>query len=195
MTFEKIFPGISPQYLSPTQYIKMPKNKEIYLAHVVAIKDPLNLHLDIYWSDEIQKKYIDSIINYEYTFISEELNKFQKYTRYAYSCHLKGVEICIDKTNIDTNNMKEAYIYITRKIYESNGWVLVSITDIDVYKRLLVNVFDVITRKSYNSCLLHQISSKTGEHITKQYVRPIKLKQMFQPNINIPKDYHIIYKT
>ena len=169
-------------------YQKLPTVKETYMAYVVAIRDPLNLHLDIYWPPEIAERY-SSALHYDYTFVSEELGK-AIYTRPAYSCHLRGIEI----NSTEPHNMKEAYIEVSKNIIKTGGWILVSISDIDIYRRILVNVFEVVTRKSINSALLDKISSRTGEHIAKEYSRPLRSKSMFSPPQHIPKDYHIIYK-
>lgn len=175
---------------TPTFYQKLPPNKETYLAYVVAIRDPLNLHLDIYWPPEIVERYNTSL-HYDYRFISEELEP-KIHQRIAYSCHLRGVEIIPNGPN-DFTNMKEAYILISKRILRSGGWILVSVGDIDVYRRILINIFDVVTRQSINHELLGKVSERTGEPIAKEYVRPLKLKPMFQPDESVPKDYHIVF--
>lgn len=185
--------GYSPsprEGMVPGLYQKLPQNKETYLAYVVAMRDPLNYHLDIYWPDQIAERYAGST-NYEYTFLSEELEPIV-HTRKAYSCHLKGVEI-IQKEQNDFSNMKEAYVVMSKYITRSNGWVLVSVSDIDVYHRVLVNVFDTISRCSLNQELLNKISSRTGESIAKEYSRPVRNRPMFSPGNSIPPDYHIVY--
>lgn len=182
---------ISP--FAPISYQKLPQSYTSFLAYVVAIKDPLNFHLDIYWPQDVAERYSTSL-KYDYTFVSEELGS-EIHSRPAYSCHLRGVEI-VSTTDITvhTANMKEAYILISKRIVRSGGWVLVSVSDIDVYRRILVNVFDVITRQSLNQELLSKLSNRTGEYIAKEYVRPTRVRNMFQPmNTHVPKDYHIIY--
>ena len=186
---------------TPVSYQKLPQTYTSYLAYVVAIRDPLNFHLDIYWPEDIAERY-STALKYDYTFVSEELDD-QINVRYVYSCHLRGVEIISSGNNdsqpsidLHTINMKEAYILMSKRILRSGGWVLVSVTDIDVYRRILVNVFDVVTRQSLNQELLGKISSRTGELIAKEYVRPPRVRSMFQPISNqIPKDYHIIYDS
>lgn len=184
---------------TPMSYQKLPQSYTSYLAYVVAIRDPLNFHLDIYWPKDIAERYSTSL-KYDYTFISEELGP-EINIRPAYSCHLRGVEI-VSITNGDiqpnlavhTTNMKEAYILMSKRILRSGGWILVSVSDIDIYRRVLVNIFDVITRKSLNQELLSRISNRTGEPIAKEYVRPTRTRNMFHPNgSTVPKDYHIIY--
>lgn len=184
----------SPRDLSdrfaPTFYQKLPQVKETYLAYVVAVRDPLNFHLDIYWPSKMAERY-SSAIRYDYTFVSEELAP-TVHVRPAYSCHLRGVEIIQSAPN-DFSNMKEAYILMSKRILRSGGWVLVSVSDIDVYRRILVNVFDVVTRVSLNRELLTRVSSRTGSVIAKEYTRPIRTKSMFNPQ-GSQRDYHIIYE-
>lgn len=172
-------------------YQKLPQNKELYLAYVVAIRDPLNYHLDIYWPKKLAERY-SSTIQYDYTFVSEELGE-GVYRRQAVSCHMRGVEI-IQRDEDDFTNMKEAYLIVSKRILRAGGWVVVSVGDIDVYKRILIDIHDIGTGCSLNEELLSYVSSKTGENIAKEYVRPLKLKSMFKPQV-MEDDYHIVYEN
>src|SRR5579875_3551592 len=145
-------------------YQKLPNNNDIYLAYVVAIKDPLNIHLDIFLLSEMEKRYATAS-NYNYMFISEELDKYI-YTRKAYLCHLRGVEIISNEH--EKINTKEAYNIINNIIIKYNGWVLVSTSDIDIYNRILINIYDIITKEDINKKLLETKSQVTGENIAKQ---------------------------
>lgn len=175
---------------SPSSYQKLPIPKETYLAYVVAIRDPLNLHLDIYWPPKMEERYTNAI-KYDYSFVSEELES-QEYVRLTYACHLRGVEIISPEPN-DFSNMKEAYILISKSIQASGGWVLVTVSDIDVYRRILVNVFNIVTRQSLNHELLNRMSSRTNLPIAQEYTRPVRSRNNFIPNANLPKDYHIVF--
>lgn len=206
-----------------SKYQRLPNQKDIFLAYVVAIRDPLNFHLDIYWPPEVEARYKNTL-KYNYEFVSEELGT-GIYSRTAYHCHLKGVEINTTCGRIDPGlcpvntglrpvldpdpkfcsehisgqldsdfYMKEAYIYMSTKISSSNGWILVSVSDIDTYKRILVNIFDLIDRNSLNNMLLEKVSLRTGINIAKRYIRPpYKNRFTFQPSDSTPKDYHIVY--
>lgn len=165
-------------------YLRLPRTKDLYLAHVVAIKSPLTMHLDIYWPEEVEERYA-SATKHEYTFISEDLDG-HAHTRQAYCCHLKGVEISDESYTI---NMKEAYILLSKHVLRSGGWVLVSVGDVDVYRRILVTVYDITSRECINREMLEKISSKTGGHIAKEYTKKTK---GFQP-ASTQSDYHIIY--
>lgn len=173
---------------SSVSYQKVPISKQTYLAYVVVIRDSLNFHLDIYWPEKVGKKY-ENVINYDYDFRSEELGS-EIITRKAYSCHLKGVEIA--NSDKDFYNAKEAHSFITKKIARTNGWVLVSLSDIDIYRRILVTLFDVITRTNINDELLLKKSPRTGTPIAKEYVRPARNKSQFTPSVE-RKDYRIIW--
>jgi hypothetical protein len=179
-------PGMSPRVIETGKYQKMRPTKEIYLAYVVAIRDPLNVDLDIYWPEYVSEKY-SSALNYQYEFVSEELEPVV-HTRTAYSCHLRGVEITPDPIRVDDSevirpsfiHMKDAFIYVSSQINKNNGWVLVSISDIDIYKRVLVNMFDLITRVSINQSLLG-LTSRLGTSLAKEYTRPLRPKSTFTP--------------
>jgi hypothetical protein len=167
-------------------YKKMEPTQNSYLAFVAAIRDPLNLHLDIYWTPDMEEKY-KSASSYLYSFISEELDD-KIHERQVYLCHLKGIEIVNDKNNFD--NMRNAYVKVSSIINKSNGWVLVTVGDIDIYRRILVNVFDIISRKSINADLLGAVSADK-EPIAKSYFRPVKTN-LYRPSVG-NSDYHIVF--
>lgn len=176
----------SPPNLSQNSpYQKIEGSHKVFLAYVVAIRDSLNYHLDIYWDKETELKYNNSL-SYDYTFVSEELEK-GIHTRKAYSCHLRGVELVEG-----VNNLRESYVMLSKKITDTNGWVLVSVNDIDVFRRILVNIFHLIQKYSFNLELLHKISEKTGEPIAKEYIRPSRSKTMFQPS-SLPSEARLIF--
>lgn len=188
--FTPNFINASPFPSTPTlaNYQKVPISKQTYLAYVVVIRDSLNFHLDIYWPEKIKQKY-ESVINYTYDFRSEELGS-GVFSRQAYSCHLKGVELMCNEDEYCA--AKEAHSFMTKKLAKTNGWVLVSVSDIDVYRRILVTLFDVVTRQNINDELLAKKNSKTGTPLAKEYIRPSRIKATFTP-ISEKKDYRIVY--
>ena len=50
--------------------------------------------------------------------------------------------------------VRDSHIEIIRKIDQLNGWVLCTIHDMDMYKRLLISIYDPITRCDLSSILL-----------------------------------------
>lgn len=178
-------PRTTSQY-SSSPYHKLTQSKETYVAFVNAVKDPLNLHLDIYWSDAIAEKYKDAM-SYDYEFISEELDP-TIHKRKSYHCHLRGIEIVADEDY--SFNSKTAYIHLMQYVIKYGGWVLVSVGDIDIYQRILVNIFNVVTKKSINKEMLNIKSPKTNKNIVKEYSRQQSNKKQFSPE---KKEFHYVY--
>lgn len=170
-----------------TPYQRLQYTNDIHLAYVVSVRDPLNYTLDIYWPENIAAKY-SGATSYDYSFISEETPGIK--TRKAYSCHMRGVEI-VQNQQEEQNNMKEAFVFITKKILASNGWVLVRVYDIDVYRRILVSVYDTVTNKSLNQSLLDDACDQCGIPIAKEYSRPTKTRLSFKPTG--PEGYYMVY--
>jgi hypothetical protein len=173
-------------------YQRLVPTKETFVAFVTSIRDPLNLHLDIYFPPHIEEIYKD-VLSYNYTFLSEELSEPREVkTRKTYVCHLRGVEIIADENY--RLNSKAAYIYLMQHITVQGGWVLCSIGNIDVYNRMLISVFDVITRVSINKSLLSLVSPKTGKPIAKRYVKrePESSEEKNKPFTPSNKEYHLV---
>ena len=174
--------------LKKTSYQKINTSNTTYLAYVVALQNPLNIHLQIYWPQDVELKY-RSCCKYTYEYVSEELGN-DIHEGFVYSCHLKGIEIIQNVNGV--SNMKEAYVFISKRISQLLGWFLVSVSDIDVYSRILINMFDIITRKSINKEILEIKNPHTELFIAREYNRPNK--QVFLPKFN-QNSYNIEYNS
>mgnify|MGYP003405096825 CR=1 FL=1 len=170
---------------SSSPYHKIKESKETYIAFVNAVKDSLNIHLDIYWPASVSEKYKEAM-KYQYTFISEELDEHEN-TRTSFHCHLRGIEIISDEDY--SSNSKIVYNFLMQNIIKQGGWVLVSVGDIDIYQRILVNIFNVVTRKSINKEILQLVSPRTNKKIAKEYIRQTSGKKQFVAN---KKEFHYV---
>ncbi|AYV86005.1 MAG: hypothetical protein Solivirus3_5 [Solivirus sp.] len=175
----------SPRLASPSvtvPYQRLQSPKETFVAFVTSIKDPLNLHLDIYFPAHIEARY-SKALSYEYKFLSEECSGGPGIiqTRKTYVTHLKGIELIADENY--RLNSKAAYIYLMQHITVQGGWVLCSVGDTDIHLRLLVNIFDVITKVSINKSMLSVISPRTGKPVVKRYTK----KEHVSQESNVPK--------
>lgn len=174
--------------MNKTAYKKIAhNNRKYYLGYVVAIRDPLNIHIEISLPREDHERY-QNAKQYDYEFISEEYEG-KIVTKRVYVCHLKNVEICYnpeDKNDaVKNSNMKDAYIYLLKTLKKTQNWVLVSVTDIDTYSRVLVNIFNVKTKESINLGMLSETSTVyKGQPITRQYSR--SSKKPFRPKNKKP---------
>jgi hypothetical protein len=118
---------------------------------IVNIHDSLNFDIDFTFTAEQQNNYNDVIINnYVYQdYACEDTTEMKTFTLQpkigiTYRCRLKGIYFN-QKTPVDN------YIYIeqnekiselvTNMINHADGWVTCNVSDIDVYQRLLVDVF------------------------------------------------------
>jgi hypothetical protein len=50
--------------------------------------------------------------------------------------------------------IREAHVEMIRKINRFNGWVICKVHDIDIYKRILVSLYDPITQEDISNLLL-----------------------------------------
>ena len=180
--------NISQACSSP--YRKIKESKETYVAFINAVKDSLNIHLDIYMSPTTSQRY-EGAMKYTYKFISEELSteKEEEQMRTSYHCHLKGIEIISDEDY--SLNTKFVFSFLMQNIIKNGGWVLVSLGDIDIYGRILVNIFDIITRKSLNRDILKLVSPITNKPIAKEYLRQPGGKKQFVAN---KQEFHYVVK-
>ena len=129
------------------RYIDIVNDGSVFCAFVVALKDSLNLHLQIDWNEDYKELY-ESALNYSYKYISEESDGPR--LGQVNSCHLKGLKMD------SLSNMKRAYIIISKISSENNGWVKVRLYDIDVYGRILIELLDPMSEESINERLMRE---------------------------------------
>lgn len=181
----------SPRVLTqtnPSAYCKIEGTKETFVAYVNAVKDPLNIHLDIYWTEKYASKY-EKALKYDYRFLSEESQDDALQTRTSYHCHLRGVEILADEDA--SANSKTAYIFLKENTLLQGNWILVSVGDIDIYGRILVNIFNILTKRSINKDMLN-LTLPSQKKIAKEYVRSTSGKKLFNCD---KSDYHFVVST
>lgn len=115
--------------ISTCRYQHFQEIKGIY-AYVVNVHDASNYDLDICFNNPETKNIYNSVISHEYTYLDDNGNKI---TSQAYRCRLKGLATKIGSSFESTQAVKEL-------IDENDGWVECSISDIDIYHRLLVDI-------------------------------------------------------
>lgn len=136
------------------------QDPKVVVGFVVNIYDAINLDIDLFLTEYQEKQHKDAIItNYEYkdynsrTFEDQNLQTppglilppTQKGK--AYRCRLKGIRqkssssntFSYSEVNILNSRAKKD---MTQIINRTNGWVLCTISKMDNYHRLLVDVLD-----------------------------------------------------
>jgi hypothetical protein len=147
-----------------TRYIETIENnryqhmKEIYNVRgfILNIHDSTNFDIDFELPDDTHKKYMDVISNnYKYQDLSshffekddssplykEDLINGVLQGGTTYRCRLKGIGI--NKTTHYANIVKsnKMCIEVKQLIDRVDGWVVCTLGDIDIYKRLLVDIY------------------------------------------------------
>lgn len=139
-------------------YQKHPEISNV-VGFIVNIHDAVNYDIDLFLTEEQRLRYEDVIKDpYDYVDIHrrdiedrvptiDEAHKHQLSST-AYRCRLKGVGINSKNLNhrsYDRNiygkNIMHASIHVCRIVDRCGGWVICNVTDIDVYRRLLVDIF------------------------------------------------------
>jgi len=133
--------------------IKYKKFREInnVIGFIVNVHNATNYDIDLFLPNNIHEKYKNVIINkYSYNEVDDNMN-IEKTIKnsYTYRCRLRGVGInsLTNPTDLSNNGvkphcLKNYYLTIDIKqlIDRTDGWILCNISDIDVYKRLLVEI-------------------------------------------------------
>lgn len=132
------------------------------VGYVVNVHDAVNYDIDLLLPDELVKRYQNVITNrYTYCRPGDDNKEISGTT---FRCRLKGIGI---NTRSHNNNrrpsrpsrkmtnpaLREATISMIRQFDRFNGWVICTISDIDVYRRLLVTLYDPITRRDLREIL------------------------------------------
>jgi hypothetical protein len=183
------------------------KGKQRFWGYVVNVHDAINFDIDLIFPPDLEstQQYSIAITNI-YTYqntnanannTTEEINEGS-----TYRCRLKGVGMQKsngrpdgrpdgrpEKKTEENRLSREAHIAMIKQLDRQNGWVLVEISAVDVYRRLLVTLFDPITGDNLSSILFrpefekvfirHQKSSNwpvgrpVGRPIGNPIIRPI----------------------
>lgn len=139
----------------------------MYIGHVINVHDSLNLDIDIILDKEDMNTCASVICdNYSY----QDANDSEMKEGLAYRCRLKGLAHQVLKTKTqDTYKQryvrtkknygagkwsKDAHLTMIRLIDRFNGWILLKIHNIDVYNRLIVSLYDPITKEDLRGILV-----------------------------------------
>ena len=134
------------------KYIHYP-NTPWVVGYVVNVHDALNYDIDLYLPDEIRSRYLNAkhkdernvVILNKYSYVDVDDNDVNK-DRLTYRCRLKGIGL---KCHKSYKLQRNAHIEMMRRIDRQNGWVYVTVSDIDIYQRILVNLYDPISKEIY----------------------------------------------
>jgi hypothetical protein len=151
---------------------------ENIVGYIVNVHDAVNYDIDLLFDDELRKKYWNVITN-TYVYTGDDM---VEHTGTTYRCRLKGIGInsplvfpqsfrspsglsgargskgTKPRTSKKTRKfqspaLREATITMIRQFDRFNGWVICTVSDVDVYRRLLVTMIDPISRRDLRDIL------------------------------------------
>lgn len=129
---------------------KYQRMREVYnvIGFIVNVHDAINFDIDLEISSELHDKYCDVVSN-QYTYqdlgndFFEDLNKTTLITPRVgttYRCRLRGVGMNQLPQSIHMWKSNQICVEVKQLIDRSDGWISCALSDIDVYKRLLVDI-------------------------------------------------------
>lgn len=126
----------------PYQHIRSIKN---ITGFIVNMHDPTNFDIDLNLSPLQKHKYQDVIFTtYKYFDFDHPLITLSSIDQIdnplsgiAYRCRLRGIAI---NKSVNHGHNSQIYSLVKNLIDQSDGWVTCTISDIDIYRRILVDI-------------------------------------------------------
>lgn len=146
------------------------ESTENIVGYIVNVHDAVNYDIDLLFDDALRKKYWNVITN-NYVYMEDDQVARDSIT---YRCRLKGIGINTPgsfdgKMNSPTVKgktraskkprkfqspaLREATINMIRQFDRFNGWVICTVSDVDVYRRLLITIIDPISKRDLRDIL------------------------------------------
>lgn len=114
------------------------------IGYVVNVWDSLNYQIDLPNLDENIKYNV-----HQDTYTYQENGMI--YDSSVYRCRIRNIKRI---TSQNKNKIKELETEMENRINRLNGWVLVKPFHIDIYNRLIVDIYDPITLENFYDILL-----------------------------------------
>jgi len=152
-------------------YQKLPALNGRYKGFVTAIENALDYWIFIMdWSPEVEELYRNNGARHDtFSYISETSDdpSLPKYGE-QYLCHLSNIQFNFYGAS------KEILTSMRSQIQDCNNYVIITLGNIDIYNRILVEMFNIEnTEVSYNKILIETTSETKGIPLAAKY-RPRK---------------------
>jgi len=152
--------------MKEVRYTRYPETTGIR-GYVVNIHDAINYDIDFDFPPGLISRYDDVIKNtYQYRDATGEK------VGTTYRCRLKGIKVVASQ-----RPPRDGYLAISRQIDRQNGWIIATVSDVDIYSRLLVTLYDPIT----SECLSDQLYQNGLEKQYCRYVSPSRQSRSNSP--------------
>lgn len=139
-------------------------------GYVANVKNCVNMDIDLNLSPEQEERYQNCIINYyQYSMINPAtLDEGPVMQGRTYRVRLKGIATAsnkqLGKSSKVKNQMSLAVQAINHIKMLTSGHFICVVSDIEVYNRILVELFDPVTGQSINQLILSKFSEALDEY-------------------------------
>lgn len=138
-------------------YINMPVRRTF--GYIVSILDALNVDVDIWLPPEIDFIYEGAIrANYTFNEVVDGVWIDEPRQSRAIRCHLKNIALPKPDNQDSIDIVGAAKIFTITWLMEHDRWVGLEISDVDIYRRVLVRIFDINFRRSLDEELRERFS-------------------------------------
>ena len=141
-------------------YRKLPELK--VWGFVVNAYSALNLDIDIMFEDENAANVYKDSSSKIYYFEDNDGNTYQSK---AYRCRLVGLSLIPGK-KLPSRKVLDT---LQKKIHEQRDWVILKISDIDSYNRILVDIIDPLSKISINNYIIKKFPGVYRKFSFKNY--------------------------
>lgn len=142
--------------IRPVKYQKMKEVKNIK-GFIVNVHDATNFDIDFSMKSSMHSRYQNVITN-QYTyqeldnifFDDPHISKPTTKIGTTYRCRLRGIGINQNVVNKNPWKNNNVCLEVKQLIDRTDGWVICTLSDIDVYQRILVDIFIPTPKEKIN---------------------------------------------
>jgi len=119
------------------------EEENLFIGYVTKVHNATNFDIDIQLTDLKRDKYKYVYKSY-YTAIDPDDEHVNPKRLYSYPCRVEGVSM---RRNTFGRRTSESTYEIKQLFFLFNNWVLCSVGEVDYYNRILVKIYDPITKE------------------------------------------------
>lgn len=143
-----------------TKYQKLKEIKYVK-GFIVNVHDATNYDIDLQIPPDLRDKY-NFVVNNKYTYQDLDENFYKKpdlkmismdpKIGKTYRCRLRGIGINNRSTPEDMWKIKQMFVNVKQLIDRTDGWAVCTLSDVDVYQRLLVDIVIYTSEGAIDIC-------------------------------------------
>lgn len=126
-----------------------------FLAHIISIHNYANMDVDFNRQDITL---LNKLRKFDYMYVTEDM---ETHNSYFYRCRLADIILKTpdpnwSKSELSTYRKQKAFAFhdFKRNLSRCDNWIHYEITEIDVFNRPIINIFDPLTLRCLNDIFL-----------------------------------------